>query len=117
MRRILIVAAVLVCLVHPAIAQDVIGDWQGGVDQGMNGIPVTSMSPSQSKVKFTVESVNGSYEGILNAAAITTSGTWSQGQAIPLVFTRAANGATVQPMHNPATPSTVHGSEQPMPVM
>jgi hypothetical protein len=111
MQRILIGAALLVCLAHPAIAQDVIGDWQGtlkvgsvelrlvlhiarkssgalkatldSVDQGTNGIPVTSMSLSQSKLKFTVESVNGSYEGTLNAAATTVCGTWSQGQPIP----------------------------------
>jgi|SRR5215469_686304 len=34
MQRILIGAALLVCLAHPAIAQDVIGDWQGTLKVG-----------------------------------------------------------------------------------
>ena len=53
------------------------------LDQGMNGIPVTLMSLSPSKLEFTVESFNGLYEGTLNTAATTVSGTWSRGQPIP----------------------------------
>ena len=128
MQRIMIGAALLACLAHPESLRmsSATGTLKVGsvelrlvlhigresswalkatldsVDQGMNGIPVTSMSLSPSKLKFTVESVNGLYEGTLNAAATTVSGTWSQGQPIPLVFTRAANTATVQTMHNPA---------------
>jgi hypothetical protein len=41
------------------------------------------MSLSPSKLEFTVESFNGLYEGTLNTAATTVSGTWSRGQPIP----------------------------------
>jgi len=109
MQRIMIGAALLVCLAHRQslrmssatgtlkvgsvelrlvlhIGRESNGALKAtldSVDQGMNGIPVTSMSLNPSKLEFTVESFNGLYDGTLNTAATTASGTWSRGQPIP----------------------------------
>src|SRR5271154_3775889 len=86
-----------------AQAQNIVGDWQGtlkaggaelrlvlhvarnadgnlkatldSVDQGANGIPVTSISLKDSKLNFTVDAVHGTYEGKLTADATNVSGT------------------------------------------
>lgn len=39
-------------------------------------------------MSLTVEAVNGTYEGDVNADATQITGTWSQGQSLPLKFTR-----------------------------
>jgi hypothetical protein len=98
-------------------AQTVEGDWQGtlkagavelrlvfhvmkdekealkatldSIDQNALGIPVTSISVSDSILRFEIQTINGSYEGKINADRTTISGTWSQGGAsFPLEFTR-----------------------------
>jgi hypothetical protein len=98
-------------------AQTVEGDWQGtlntgavelrlvfhvmkdekealkatldSIDQNALGIPVTSISVSDSILRFEIQTINGSYEGKINADRTTISGTWSQGGAsFPLEFTQ-----------------------------
>ena len=93
-----------------AQAQNIVGDWQGtlkagtaelrlvlhvaknsdgslratldSVDQGANGIPVTSISIKDSKLNFTVDAVHGTYEGKVSADATVISGTWTQSQPL-----------------------------------
>jgi uncharacterized protein len=117
-------------------AQNVAGDWQGtlkaggaelrlvlhvaknadgslkatldSVDQGANGIPVTSISLKDSKLNFTVDAVHGSYEGKVTSDANEISGTWTQGQALPLIFKRTA--APVKTAHKAAKPSDIDGA-------
>ncbi len=110
-----------------ATGQDVTGDWQGtlhagadlrlvlhitkgdsgalkatldSVDQGANGIPVSSVSFKDSKLSLGVEAVHGSYEGKVSSDGQTISGTWTQGQPPPLDFKRSAapvKAKTVKP--------------------
>ena len=117
MKRIWLLACSLFILMGLSYAQDITGDWQGtlhagaadlhlvlhiakgdagalkatldSVDQAANGIPVSSISFKDSKLNFSVELVNGTYEGTLSVDGTTFSGTWSQGQALPLDFKRA----------------------------
>src|SRR5579863_461127 len=63
------------------------GDWKAtldSVDQGANGIPVTSMSFKESKLVFTLDSIHGSYEGKIQGDGTAIAGTWTQGQSLPL---------------------------------
>jgi uncharacterized protein len=136
MRNVLVVlcmAFVTVCTAH---AQDVTGDWQGtlknggaelrlvlhimrspdgslrgtldSVDQGANGIPIKSISLTNSKLTLDVASVNGSYEGTLNKDGNEIDGTWTQSHSLPLNFTRAT--APIKTAHKPAKPSDIDGT-------
>jgi uncharacterized protein len=135
MKRILILAAILMAATW-AQAQDIAGDWQGtlstgsselrlvlhitktadgtfkgtldSVDQGANGIPVSSISLKSSKLSLGIDAVHGTYEGTVSADGKTISGTWSQGQPLPLNFERAA--APIKTEHKPAKPSDIDGT-------
>jgi hypothetical protein len=75
------------------------------IDQpGANGIPVTSISLKDSKLSLEVAMVHGTYEGKVSADGKTITGTWTQGQPLPLEFKRA--DAPVQP----AKPSDIDGA-------
>ena len=76
------------------------------VDQNAYGIPVTSITLNGSKLSFAIDSIHGSYEGVLAAGGNSIEGTWTQRQAFPLNFTRAAQ--TAEP--KPATPSDIDGA-------
>jgi uncharacterized protein len=115
------------CLVK---AQDITGDWKGtldagsaqlrlvlhitkgpdgnlkatldSVDQGANGIPVSSVVLKDSKLSLGVEAVHGTYEGSVAADGKSISGTWTQGAALPLEFKRAVK--------DEAKPSDIDGA-------
>ena len=117
-------------------AQDIGGDWQGtlhpgavdlrlvlhvtkaadgsykatldSVDQGANGIPVSSLVLKDSKLSLGVDAVHGSYQGQVAADSKTITGTWTQNQPLPLEFTRAT--APIKTEHKPATPSDIDGT-------
>ena len=120
-----------------ARAQDIAGDWQGtlnadgaelrlvlhltkaadgslkatldSIDQpGGNGIPVNSVTLKNSKLSLNVTAVHGTYEGTVAADSKTISGTWTQGQSLPLEFKRAT--APVKTEHKPAKPSDIDGT-------
>jgi fermentation-respiration switch protein FrsA (DUF1100 family) len=119
-----------------AHAQDIAGDWQGtlsaggaelrlvlhiakgadgalkatldSVDQGANGIPVNTITLKDSKLNLAVDAVHGTYEGKLSTDGKTISGTWSQGQSLPLDFKRAP--APVKTQHQPAKASDIDGA-------
>ena len=115
--------------------QDILGDWKGklevngaelrlvlhiakaedgglkgtldSVDQGANGIPVTSVTVQDSKMKFVAESIQASYAGKVNAAASAITGTWSQGgNSLPLNLERGS----IKTEHKPAKPSDIDGA-------
>jgi pimeloyl-ACP methyl ester carboxylesterase len=136
MKRLLLVLTLGLGAAGVASAQNLAGDWQGSlkptgaelrlvlhitkaddgswkrtldsVDQGANGIPVTSISLKESKLKFAVESVNGSYEGTVNADATEISGTWTQGQSLPLDFKKTTTPTKTE--HAPAKASDIDGA-------
>jgi CubicO group peptidase (beta-lactamase class C family) len=70
------------------------------VDQGANGIPVTSTTLNGSKLSLTVDAVHGTYEGTVNKDATEINGTWSQGPPLPLDFKRTSAE------HTASTPPT-----------
>ncbi|MGC1646592.1 MAG: hypothetical protein WA741_12240, partial [Candidatus Sulfotelmatobacter sp.] len=136
MKRFMIMATLIFLAVGVSRAQDIAGDWQGtlsaggqdlrlvlhvtkapdnslkatldSIDQpGANGIPVSSITLKDSKLELGVEMVHGSYEGKVAPDAKTITGTWSQGAALPLEFTRA--GAPVKTETKPVKPSDIDG--------
>jgi hypothetical protein len=81
------------------------------IDQGANGIPVTSATLTGSKLSLTVDAVHGTYEGTVNMDASEIAGTWSQGQPLELNFKRAQpQPAASAP--KPAAPSDIDGTWQ-----
>jgi len=133
---VLLFALVIISSVGIAYAQNIVGDWQGtlkaggaevrlvlhilknpdgsfkatldSVDQGANGIPVTSIVLKDSELNFTVDSIHGAYDGKVTADATEISGTWTQGQPLPLNFKRSA--VPIKTEHKPAKPSDVDGA-------
>ncbi|HEY2858955.1 MAG TPA: hypothetical protein VGJ21_11105 [Terracidiphilus sp.] len=58
------------------------------VDQNAPGILVNAVTLKDGKLSLTVSSVNGAYEGTVSNDGNSIDGTWSQGQDLPLKFTR-----------------------------
>jgi hypothetical protein len=136
MKKVLMIAALTVSTTGIAHAEGIVGDWQGtlkvggaelrlvlhimqsedgglkatldSIDQGANGIPVTSITVKDSKLSLKVESVHGTYEGKVNADAAEITGTWSQGQPLPLDFKRTITPAKTE--HKLARPSDIDGA-------
>src|SRR6185436_4996516 len=110
---------VLLCLVAAsAAAQSVAGDWQGTLkfgpgelrlilhltengselagtidspDQNVKGIPVSAISRKGNALKLDLMSIQGGYEGMVDAGATSIKGTWTQlGMSAPLDWSRAA---------------------------
>ncbi len=130
MNRILILTTLIaaVGLAH-AQTNDITGDWQGtlaagsanlrlvlhvteaadgslkanldSVDQGAN-IPVNSITFKDFKLSLSLDSIHGAYEGNVSPDGNAISGTWMQGQPLPLDFRRASA--------KPAKPSDVDGT-------
>jgi hypothetical protein len=99
--------------------QDISGQWQGSLKAGSQefrlilqvksdkgawmanllsidrspdrgaGIPTTSFSLDGSSVRFDITQIHGSFEGKLGADGSTITGTWTQGQPLPLEFRHA----------------------------
>jgi len=138
MKWILRLTMVVFTMVSCAVAQDITGDWTGALDTGMgtlhlvlhvtkgpdgalkatldsvdqnaNGIPVSSITLKDSKLSLGVDAVHGTYEGKVSADAKTISGTWSQGQSLPLEFKRGGAAAPAKPEPKPAKPSDIDGA-------
>jgi uncharacterized protein (TIGR03435 family) len=115
-RRILWIIAVIALSGSALFAQNLTGTWQGTlkagaqdlrlaikisldddklkavsyvVDMPGNMAPASAVSQSGSTVKITFAAVNGSYEGKLSADGNAMTGTWNQGQPLPLNLARA----------------------------
>jgi hypothetical protein len=137
-RMTLWVASLAVVLAGSAVnAQEVTGDWLGtlsangvelhlalhiskatdgslkatldSIDQGANGIPVGPITLADSKLNFTVPAVSGGYEGKVNVGGTAITGTWTQGQPLPLEFRR---GVAAKVEHKPGKPSDIDGAWQ-----
>jgi len=137
MNKVVMIAAVIISTAPIARPKNIAGDWQGtlkplpgmelrlvlhitqggdgslkatldSVDQAVNGIPVTTITLKDSKLNLTVESVHGTYEGTVDADATEITGTWSQGQPLPLDFKRATT--PIKTEHKPAKPSDIDGT-------
>jgi pimeloyl-ACP methyl ester carboxylesterase len=51
--------------------------------------PATSFSLDGANIRFAIDAIRGSYDGKLSTEGTSISGTWTQGRALPLEFTRA----------------------------
>lgn len=59
------------------------------VDQGANGLPITSISRTGDTMKLEVKVVGGGFEGALSKDGATLTGNWSQGGGdLPLTMQR-----------------------------
>ncbi len=115
-------------------AQDIAGAWQGtlkagtglrlilhitksdnggwsamlySIDQGPDGIAVSSLTLRGSDFKFSVDPIHGSYEGKLSADSASIEGTWTQGQSLPLALQRATKETAWQRDSSPHTISFI----------
>lgn len=60
------------------------------IDQGGQGIPVSSITFEGSTLKYAIEMIDGTYEGKMSPDHRSIAGTWKQGaNPLPLVFERA----------------------------
>jgi pimeloyl-ACP methyl ester carboxylesterase len=78
------------------VLQVVKADTAGGqatfysIDQGSDGIPVTSLSLQGTNFKFAIPAIGGAYEGTVSADGNSIQGTWTQNNhSWPLNFQRA----------------------------
>lgn len=62
------------------------------IDQGPDGLPLTTITVTDGLVKFTLDQVHGSYEGKASADGKAVTGKWTQGQTWPLNLVRATEG-------------------------
>ena len=74
-------------------------------DQGINGLPATKVSQKDDLFHFEIPVVEGVYEGTLNAAKNSITGTWTQhGVAQKLEFQRSDKLLEVVRPQNPVKP-------------
>ena len=76
------------------------------LNQGANGIPVSSVDQTGDNVKLDLAGIAAGYEGKLNSARTEITGEWKQGgNALPLIFKRAGDKTADQktPKGLPAT--------------
>lgn len=59
------------------------------IDQGGQPLPVDKTTLEGSSLKLSMSSIGGSYEGKVSSDGNSISGTWSQGNSLPLDLTRA----------------------------
>jgi uncharacterized protein len=75
------------------------------LDQGVSGMPAAKVTQKEGNISFEIPGVGGSYEGTINAAKDTISGTWLQSD-VPqkLTFTRQDQPLELSRPQNPAKP-------------
>jgi len=76
------------------------------IDQGANGIPISTVSYKDGKLELNVAAVNGTYEGTVDKDEI--KGTWTQGQPLELNFKRGQPQAAAA--SKPAAPTDIDGT-------
>jgi fermentation-respiration switch protein FrsA (DUF1100 family) len=73
-------------------------------DQGVNGLPVNSITRTGAEFKFEMKSIGGSYDGTIGTDLGTISGTWSQmGKSWPLVLKPMKSKSELE-LKRPQTP-------------
>ena len=61
------------------------------LDQGANGIPLSTITLKDGKLRFEAKGIGGVYEGELTPDGAKLKGQWQQGgQSLPLEFAKAA---------------------------
>jgi hypothetical protein len=81
-------------------------------DQGARDIPVDTVTVNNGTLRLEVKTVNGVYEGTMDAAGKKATGEWKQGpQALPLILERG-QGAASTPGAEKLSPSDLAASKQ-----
>jgi len=68
-------------------------------DQGANGLACADLKLQGDVLSFSVPIVRGTWKGTISADARTLTGTWDQGNPMPLVFTRDTFVPAEKPSH------------------
>ncbi len=79
---------------------DASGTLSGAIDspdQGANGLACADFKSQGEALSFSVPIVHGTWKGTISADAKTLTGTWDQGNPMPLVFTRDTFVAAEKP--------------------
>ena len=123
MKHAFLLATLAAAATVGAQAQDILGDWQGtlkagpaelhlmvhisagtngtlkatmdSLDQGANGIPISTIALKDSKLTFASDVIHATYEGKVNAGATAIEGTFTQGQPFPLNLTRVVKSSDI----------------------
>ncbi len=143
MKKIISLIVALVALPGSALfAQTITGTWQGtlqagtkelrimfkisttdadslkavmySIDQAAQGFPASTVSVQNSAVKILIPGIGGTYDGKLSADGSSITGTWSQGQAMPLVLTHATSATAWSLPEPPAKPKPMAASVDPV---
>lgn len=113
-------AAMALLISAPSFAEEAAGDWGGllmgqlhiiihvkkddkdqyratleSPDQGAFVLPADTTSVTPDHLAFTINKISGSYDGTWDDAKQAWVGTWTQGQAMPLVLRRLVDGKVV----------------------
>lgn len=136
MKKLLVTFVFILLTTAVSLAQDITGDWNGtlntgagelrlvlhvtknpdgtlkstldSVDQGANGIPVTSTTLKDSTLNLKINAINGTYDGKVSTDGKEIVGTWTQGMGLSLTFHRGS--LPVKTAAKPATPSDIDGN-------
>lgn len=74
-------------------------------DQGMKGLPTTSVTRNGSSLKIEVKSIAGAFEGKISSDLSQIDGTWSQGGgSLPLTLKRVRDEAELKDRPRPQNP-------------
>jgi pimeloyl-ACP methyl ester carboxylesterase len=75
------------------------------VDQGANGIPVSSVTLKDGTLTLDVAAAHATYTGTLNPTATEIKGTWTQGQSLPLDLHKSATALKAETPRRPQNPT------------
>ncbi len=74
-------------------------------DQGMKGLPVTSVTRNGSSLKIEAKQLAGAFEGTINKDLTEIDGTWTQmGGSLPLLLKRVKDAAELKAPARPQNP-------------
>ena len=92
-------------VLHIVNTEDGLTATMDSLDQGANGLPVTTITRNDSSLKFEMKGIGGSYDGTINKDLAGFDGTWKQGgKSFPLAFKRVKNASELEPPRRPQNP-------------
>ena len=89
---------------HIANTEDGLTATMDSLDQGANGMPVTTITQNGSSLKFEMKAIGGAYDGNIGKDLQSFEGMWTQGgRSWPLVFKRVKNASELE-LRRPQNP-------------
>jgi hypothetical protein len=84
-------------LLHIANSEDGLNATMDSLDQNANGIPVSSITRTNTSLKFEMKAIGGAYDGSISQDLSTFTGIWTQmGKSLPLTFKRVKNASELE---------------------